>query len=283
VNFTGVVSQPLAMNGDFELWNSQSLSFPSQWHILSSGDQQSGVSQTTDAHQGTYAVEMKTYLGDSNGHPAAQPAVIGTGWFPNNCNGGCSEKGGMPYNLTQDTLVFWYKYVPMGADNALVNLVFKKNGTYVYVNSASIPASSTYKRFAFPFNTFLTPDTVIVNILSSDYSHSDISFVGSDLKLDSIYFKSQMVVTGADLLRGEDDGTITVYPNPSGGQFRISSSLSGIKSIDLYSSSGQKVYSRTGVKKEDVNDLDLPPLAKGVYFLKINDGSAIHTKKIVIN
>jgi hypothetical protein len=282
VNFTGVSSQPANMNGDFEEWQNQTVKFPNQWYILSSGDQETGVSQTADAHDGNYAVELITYLGNQNGQPAAQTAAISTGYFPRNCSGGCNQLGGLPYTATKDTLVFWYKYAPSGSDHAVINLVFKKSGLPINSTSTLLDASSVYKRIEFPFELFQSPDSVVVNIGSSDWGNSALSYVGSDMKIDSVYFKSQQVITGINRLKGEDDGSITVYPNPSTGRFHISSNLANIQSIEIYTSSGSKVYSLSNLKRQVVNDIDIPVLQKGMYYIKISDGAIIHTKKIVI-
>ncbi|MGD0582804.1 MAG: T9SS type A sorting domain-containing protein [Bacteroidales bacterium] len=282
VNFTGVTSQPDQMNGDFENWQNQTVKFPNQWYVLSSSDQGTGISQTTDAHEGNYAVELITFLGNQNGQPAAQTAAISTGYFPKNCSGSCNERGGLPYTATKDTLVFWYKYAPSGSDQAVVNLVFKNEGSQISGSSIYLDASSLYKRMELPFEIGQAPDSVIINIGSSNWGNIDLSYVGSDLKIDSIYFKSQKIISGINPLKSEDDGSITVYPNPSTGKIHINSTVANIKSIEIFNVSGEKVYSISDIRRQDVNDLDIPLLGSGIYFIKIYDGATVHTKKAVI-
>ncbi|HVN57337.1 MAG TPA: two-component regulator propeller domain-containing protein [Bacteroidales bacterium] len=283
IGFTGVAGQPAAMNGDFELWGTKPMSFPNGWNILSTGGQETGVSQTTDAHQGNYAVELTTYLGDSNGSPAAQPAIISTGYFPKNCGGSCVEKGGLPYSAMNDTLVLWYKYVPSGTDNGIVNYTFKKDGAPIAGNSYLLPAASVYKRVGIPVSAGQTPDTVILNIGSTNWSSSTLANVGSVLKVDSVYFRSQLIQTGLKSLKSEDDGSINVIPNPSNGKFRITSSLENISSVEIFNVAGQKIFSKYNIRMRDVSNLDTPVLERGIYFLKILEGKTIHTKKIIVN
>jgi hypothetical protein len=49
ISFTGVSSQPVLMNGDFESWQTRNVIFPTQWYPLGGNDQGSGISQTADA------------------------------------------------------------------------------------------------------------------------------------------------------------------------------------------------------------------------------------------
>jgi streptogramin lyase len=282
VSFTGVSSQPDKMNGDFELWQSQIISFPAQWYAISGSDQETGVTQTSDAVKGNYAIELKTYLGDQHNHPAAQGAAISTGYYPSNCNGGCYLIGGFPYSNKKDTLVFSYKYAPMGNDSAIVNLNFKKNGSIVFITSTYLHASASYQEKELPFDFEQTPDTVIVSISSSVWQDTLLTYVGSDLKIDEIYFKSQRIITGIDPLTREIDKRINIFPNPSNGKFQITSSEVGIQKLEIYDALGKVVYSNSEFKQQKSNEIDLSQYQKGIYFIKIYDGIKYYTEKIVI-
>ena len=282
VSFTGPVSQPADLNGDFESWQTQTLNLPDGWNILNSNDNVSCISRTSDSYQGSYAVELTTFLGDNNGQPAAQSAAISTGWFPNNCSGSCVEHGGLPYTATKDKLVFWYKYVPSGSDNAIVNLVFKKSGVTFFNSSMNLSASASYQRMEFPFDLIQTPDSVIINIGSSNWSNTALSYVGSDLKIDSIYFKSQQIVSGIKPVGSEQNDNFLIYPNPSNGRIHIISKGANIESLDIYTVTGEKVYSMSNTGRQIITDQELPVLATGIYFIKINDGKVVRTNKIVI-
>jgi hypothetical protein len=280
VSFTGVSSQPAMMNGDFELWQPQTLNFPAQWYPLSGGDQGTGVFQTTDAVKGTYAVELKTFLGSQNNHPAAQPAAISTGYYPSNCTGNCSQRGGYPFSNAKDTLVFSYKYSPSANDSARVVQSFKKNGTPVGATFVYLHASATYQVKQLPFNIGINPDTVIVSISSSDFRDTLTTFVGSDLKIDEMYFKSQAIITAVSPVTGENANSISIFPNPSEGKFQIKSSGAEIRRLEIYDALGKRIYLNSKYRQE-TNEIDLSRYPKGIYFVKIFDGLKIYTEKIV--
>jgi len=196
VSFTGVTSQPALLNGDFETWQSQTISNPQAWYIQGGGSYGQGYKKITDAAQGSYAIELTTFESQNqNGSKRAQSAMISTGYWPNNCNGNCIEHGGFPYSNANDTLAFYYKYTPAHPnDSAWINLNFKKNGFQFDGRGFAIKASatpSTYSYVEFPINLSQYPDSVMINIQSSNWQDSSLSFVGADLKIDAIHFKSQ--------------------------------------------------------------------------------------------
>jgi len=86
------------------------------------------VYRSSDAKTGQYALELKTYLGEQNNLPRAQPSCLTSGYWDDNC--GCI-RGGLPYTFTKDTLAFWYKYTPQSNDQAQVYLDFQKNNTSI--------------------------------------------------------------------------------------------------------------------------------------------------------
>ena len=71
---------------------------------------------------------------------------------------------------------------------------------------------------------------------------------------------------------------VTIYPNPSNGQFTINGN--NITTIEVYNVIGEKVFQSTihNLKSE----IDLSNQTNGIYFMKIYDGQAILTKKIVV-
>ena len=278
LSFTGGVSQPANFNGDFEIWQSQTLSKPNNWY-LETDDQGDGIFQTTDMHAGTYAMELKTFSGNrGNGnakYPVAQGAGISTGYSANHCGGPNCQKGGNPFTNQIDTLAFYYKYVPSGNDTAEVSLNFKKNGVGVWSMGGPISASATYKYMEFPFNTGTPIDSVIVSFQSTSYKDTALGFIGSDLKLDDIHFKSQPF-TG--IKKYDANASISVFPNPSNGTFTVSH----VKTYDLvrvYNVYGQEINAAITKDGADAHvQIDTP----GAYFIYINSSGKITSQKIIV-
>ena len=190
ISFTGGVSQPSMLDGDFETWQSQTIDLPSDWYTIYFGTQETGIIRTTDAVQGDYALELMTVQGNQNNTDIALAAQVSSGYYLNNCDSNCNEYGGSPFSNRIDTLAFYYKYAPSGNDTALISLNFKKNGAGIFNTGSILTASSNYQYRELPFDLGQDPDTVIIDIRSSLWSDTALSYVGSDLKIDHIHFKS---------------------------------------------------------------------------------------------
>ena len=280
VSFTGVTSQPAAMNGDFETWGTETMLSVSDWIMQSNYDQRGNENRTTDAIKGDYAIELKTYIGDNNGVPAIRGEQVSTGYYPNNCDGNCIEKGGLPYTNSKDALTFWYKYVPTADVKAQVNITFKKNGSQFGGAGMELPASSAYQYVEIPFDLGQAPDTVIVDIQALRWNDDMLSALGTVLTIDEVQFKSQPIFyAGLPAFAAKDQ--LSIYPNPSDGIFRVSNE-SGLRQITVYNMIGKKVYTKIGSNREKLCEIDLTKLEKGVYFIEISDGTKTSTKKIVI-
>jgi hypothetical protein len=280
LSFTGVSSQPALMNGDFETWQSQTFNNPEDWYVQS--DNGAGFNRTSDAAVGDYAMELITWAGNQNNHASAQAGRVSTGYYPDNCNGDCKQLGGYPFTNQVDTLAFYYKYTPVHAnDNAMISISLKKDGSQFWGTSLNLVENANYTYTELPVNpnSPVVPDSVIIDIQSTIWQDSTLASVGADLKIDDIYFKSQLVPTGIFNHRGEN--SISVYPNPTSGKIYINGLNSGIARLNIYNISGGIVYS-SEPEKRTVNEVDLTGQPKGIYFIKIDDGNTIQTKKFVI-
>ena len=181
--FTGVISQPTLMNGDFEQWQTFTNHKPDSWNIRTELAI-NGTARSTDAFEATYALELKTYLGDQDGSPRADPAEVSTGYYDDNCS---CHMGGTAYTLQNGTFAFNYKYAPSVVDDlGKVNFLFKKNGVEIAWYGQDLPASSSYQLVTIPFNLPDVPDTVIIMFNSSDWNNSAVSYVGSKLTVDNV-------------------------------------------------------------------------------------------------
>jgi hypothetical protein len=278
ISFTGVTSQPALMNGDFELWQSKTLYTPAHWYNNNGNSDGSGVNKTEDAAVGNYAMELKTFAGDNNGNLEARSGQISTGYWVNSCN---CQKGGSPFSNQVDTLTFYYKYAPSGNDSASINLNFKKNGTDIHWAGMTLHAANSYQYMELPFNVMQEPDTLIVQIQSSSHLNTALSFVGSDLKIDDLRFKSQTPLPSG-IINYENDNSIVIFPNPSNGRFMIRGLKSGIQHMEVYSVTGEKIYTISKSNQLVTNEIDLSKFHKGVYFVKIYDGVKNYTKKVII-
>jgi hypothetical protein len=164
----------------------------------------------------------------------------------------------------------------------MVVLSFKKNGIPINQAFVFLHASATYQVKQLPFDIGINPDTVIVSISSSDWRDTLTTFVGSDLKIDEMYFKSQAIITGINPLTGENNNLISIFPNPSNGKFQIKSIGTDVRKLEIYDGLGKVIYSNSKINGQESNEVDLSTYPKGIYFVKIFDGVKIYMEKIVL-
>jgi hypothetical protein len=280
VSFTGITTQPAQMNGDFELWQSNTIESPDMWYAGGGGSQGNGLSKTTDKVAGNYAIQLETLLGDNNGVPRANAAYASTGYWDQSCS---CQKGGYPFTNMIDTLVFSYKYVPADpTDSASVNMYFKNSGTGMGWAGTSLFPSASYQVKEIPFNLFGMPDSVIINMQSSAWGDSTLNFVGAILKIDEMHFKSQPLSTGINALSFNND--VRFYPNPfkSSGTIAIGSEINTTGMlVTIYDITGRTI--KTLSTDEHKITIDRSNMENGIYFyeLKINN-NIIKTGKFVV-
>ena len=93
------------------------------------------------------------------------------------------------------------------------------------------------------------------------------------------------VLNTTGIAQYESKDGISVYPNPSGGNFqlRISNSrLSKDFDLEIFNVVGARVYRKSELAQQHVFNIDAADLPKGTYILKVNNGETAYYKKIVI-
>ncbi len=76
---------------------------------------------------------------------------------------------------------------------------------------------------------------------------------------------------------------ITVYPNPTNGQFTVLSSVgSGQLSVEIYNVLGEKVYSQLNIQNSTFG-INISSEPNGIYLIRIldKDGNLVGMKKVV--
>ncbi len=79
----------------------------------------------------------------------------------------------------------------------------------------------------------------------------------------------------------EETSKMQVFPNPSGGVFKIGSNTK-IQHISIYNLQGKKIYERNNINNKGF-DVDISGNPKGTYLIKIADKKEIRLKRILIS
>ena len=77
----------------------------------------------------------------------------------------------------------------------------------------------------------------------------------------------------------KSNNTITVFPNPSSGVFRISSNLK-FEDLEIYNVFGERVF--YSEYKDNKTNINLELLPKGIYFLTVHSTNETLSQKIII-
>lgn len=102
----------------------------------------------------------------------------------------------------------------------------------------------------------------------------------------SIGMKGIIIVqSSAGIIEHKLQPAISFYPNPSEGKFQIDlSNLQFTKhsEIEIYNEYGEKTHTIYNLTHQTSDEIDLSNFPKGIYFIKIYDGTENYTGKIVI-
>ena len=264
-------------NGGFEVWDTTPQGTePNAWasnnFMLGPNGGTPLVTQSTDAHSGSYAVQMKT---DSITDPMTQqltisPGFIFTGSAPT--GPGTFPVNGIPYNQHIDSLVAFYKYTPVGNDMMTAMLVLTKWNTQNNMrdtlgkSTMAWGASNGYAKLLMPFQYFqegAVSDSLFITFASSDRNTAQ---KGSTLILDDVMLFANQ--TGIEVLHGYTNA-IKAYPIPVKNTLH----LSGSEYFKIYNSHGVLVKS-VNVGRTRAIELDITDLAAGEYFIKTPDGQS---------
>ena len=126
--------------------------------------------------------------------------------------------------------------------------------------SFSLTPVSMYKSF----DTTLLPRTVIGGVIDiGAYEYAGTTGIAYNLS----------------------DEDIVVFPNPSGGKFQLIASNQQFTkhySIEIYNIQGVKVYVIPDIKLLTTNEIDLSEYPKGIYLVKIYNGTEIIEREVII-
>jgi len=99
-----------------------------------------------------------------------------------------------------------------------------------------------------------------------------------NVRLDDIRIAKVTGSVGIKTITNTD--AIAIFPNPTSGILNINA-IEATSSVEVFNVIGDKVYSSSLVKGNNV--IDLSSLSNGAYFVKLNSNNQIITKKVVLS
>jgi len=94
---------------------------------------------------------------------------------------------------------------------------------------------------------------------------------------------SSGIITSTGMVTRDQQGDLKIYPNPSSGKFVLyfNNVPVGLKTLFVYDILGKKIFAQSKIYDQRVA-IDLRGQPKGSYFLQVQTGKKIMTKKIVL-
>lgn len=265
------------INGGFEQWDSVDNGMftnhvPTGWFefmnsICESESLPWSVTQSTDAHSGSYAIQLKNIATSLN-----QTAMLMTN--SSSQDGGMNNK--IPVTSRYTRLEGYYKYSTLQPDTFSIMVLMTKGEDFIAVAEFKRAANtSNYTKFSIPIvytsPASIIPDSAVIMITAG----SNENFrEGSTLLLDDITFALN---TGLNDTKDAFKAEVSVYPNPASDYVNIAvkEATHGKVKVELVNIIGQtlKVEETTPVNQQVNMQLNLCDAPKGVLFIKVSDES----------
>jgi hypothetical protein len=151
------------------------------------------------------------------------------------------------------------------------------NGDVYLIKTSSLGESGCNQVNCAIVTTVVTPTVTVPTLLVHSPS---IGSWGTSVSVVSGAATGTRCLVGIDEI--ENNNVLSIFPNPSTGNITIvfqNELQKGV--IEIFNSIGQKVYSEkisSSISRKEIN----LNAAAGIYFVKVNDGEKVFTKKLII-
>jgi hypothetical protein len=265
-------------NAGFEDWTGGE---PDGWLTTNFPPLIVNVTQTNNSHSGNWAVRGEVI---DVMFPIPPYLITGSQTSP-----------GFTVNERIDSISGYYQFSPVGGDHffaaAEMGIATTSDTTIIGSGAISIgDAVSVYTQFSFDIIYFLpneVPNWAIITISIIDPSGTTSGHIGSTMWVDGL----ELIVVGVD----DSEGNLTVnefmlrqnYPNPFNPTSTIKYQIPEVSfvTIKVYDVMGNEIA--TLLKKEQPQgnyeiEFDATALPSGIYFYRLQAGSFVETKKMVL-
>lgn len=246
----GCIAQP---NGGFENWAMEfNYESPVGWqtlnflNVLSSSNSLSAFKVSgIDKHSGNYALKLKTVKVNANPVPNLIDDTVGVVFTGTVNISPPSLKYGFTYDHVPEKLNFWYKYIPVGDDEALVGVLATRwNGikrdtiSLSEVKLDTIQANYAPKTLNLTASSSMAPDSITVYAGSS--RKLELARVGSTLYLDDLSFSGWL---GVSEYSKKQSPVLGVFPNPAKENIVFNTDPINVDRIDIHDIYGRIIES----------------------------------------
>ena len=278
--FSGSGTVKQLPNNNFENWDSTGVDQADGWFSLNKYLALEGltrtVSKSTDAHNGSYAIQLQSDTLGLGGNDTF--ALITTGTFS-----GKGMLGGFAANTHPNKLSFYYKYTPgKSGDSGNVAVWLRKNGKTVDSSLGVLPPASTYTLYELTIPGTGIPDTINIAFSSSNVQGKHGAALGSILLLDDLSFTT---ISGID--EATKNNTFEIYPNPANESFSIQykGGHTGMINFVLINSLGQEVMRKQLSSTLDAQAFKISchTLPSGIYMYSLQCGNEEKSGKIILH
>lgn len=264
--------RPQVPNGGFEEWTSGIN--PDYWAV-SISPEFSVITKTSDSHSGQWAVRGECMLYSSSNSTIVAPALVSDGDLIN----------GFPANSRYTVLQGFYKLFPQGGDKLFILVNLFSDTLNIGHGGVELDSASDYTQFNVPIQYYSQdiPDSYSISITINSAS------LGSVMYLDDLEFAlSERSISGLQNdFKPSEFYLNQNYPNPFNPSTKISwqSPVSGHQTLKVFDVLGNEVATLVDEYKEagryEVN-FDASKLSSGIYFYKLQTGSFVETKKMIL-
>jgi hypothetical protein len=269
-------------NPSFEQWQTRNFGVvkfedPRNWmsnnfYFAFTNPDQLPIKKTTDAHTGTYAVEI-TNVPDTSESKQGGSLISGNVNF-------LTQEYNLKFKLSAKpkSLEAFYKYFPVNNDSFNIEIVVSKNGEYLGSGSfKGVEAKNDYTKLSAEIQYIdetTIPDSASIFI----YAGNAMQVIeGTKLILDDLSFTDAPVSVSRVK---NNDLAISVYPNPAQDKlfFNINNQNASVTLMDL----NGKIITQNEITKTN-NYIDLTGINNGIYLAQITTELGVVNHKIVVN
>ncbi len=257
IQFNGLgITQQLA-NSDFESWNTNN-----SYEFVNWTASTQEVTRTADSYSGDAAAFIPVSdFGD--GFIFGGNLVLGEP--PMN-----GKRQGIPYNLTSDSLSFYYKFNSVNEDSANVIISLYKQGFPIGGENVVLEPTVEYKLKTIPISSQLIPDTLSL-IFAVAQSQINPASLGSVLYIDDVKLNSAPFSALFEN-PAQNDERIKLFPNPVQKELYIE--VSGRINVKYLVTD---VAGKVLISGETINKtaLDLSELKNGIYLISFETSDGV--------